>query len=105
MGTPTFYLPTGPDAITTLLNDSRMWNLSIVTKAGTINLIDGDQLLYVAENEPDLVAFLAGCFVATFGGASEKMIQQDFKEGRYSQDRDWDDINAEIEMNRTKRHQ
>jgi hypothetical protein len=105
MGVAKFPLPSDPDTITSLLNASRMWNLTISANNGRFYLVDGDQLMYTAESEAELQAFLAGCFLATFMGNSETDIRQQFETGRFHQDRDWDDIKAEVERERKDRHE
>jgi hypothetical protein len=103
MGTPTFPIPTDIEETIALLNASRLWNLTIL-RGEFIRLIDGDQLMFKTSNEEEAKAFLAGCFLGTYYGNTLHTIQEMAESGKYSIDREWDDIMAENHTERREHH-
>jgi hypothetical protein len=79
MGTPQFPTPADLQHMIALLN-SKDWNLSMVEKEGCINVLDGDQLQFVAETKQELQAFLYGAFLATYEGKPIKQIVDEVNE-------------------------
>jgi hypothetical protein len=77
MGKPRFPFPGNIRETVELLNasDRDLWNLAIVPEDEALHVYDGDQVMFVAEAEQEVLDFLAGAFLATYNGKGLDQIR------------------------------
>ncbi|MCC6626115.1 MAG: hypothetical protein IT340_01810 [Chloroflexi bacterium] len=80
MGTPQFPIPATVPETLSLLNASGTWNISLFERDDRTDVATGDQLVFSASTQQEVEAFLAGCFIATYDGASLDAIMRDLAE-------------------------
>ena len=79
MGSARFSLPESLEETTDLLNATQTWKLTLTIDGAKTKVIDGDQLMFTANNAEEATAFLAGCFLATFSGKSLAQIREELR--------------------------
>ncbi len=103
MGIASFDAPTSVHESISLLNASYLWNLSIVQRSEGLCLYDGDQLMFVADMEQEVKAFLLGAFLATFNGKPLRQITDLIQSGWF-ETRNIEEISDEIDEERLRKH-
>jgi hypothetical protein len=75
---PQFPFPDNIQESIDLLNASNgKWNLSIARRDGTLYIYDGDQVMFIAKLEKEVLDFLSGAFLATFYGMGLDQIKSE----------------------------